>query len=495
MGWPVPVLFSDEAITGMRNDRPGYRSLVKALEDGTFDMLLVDEYGRLARDHIEAAMFVRLLKFRGLRLIGINDGLDTDRHGYKFEAGIRGLMHENYIDELAKKTHHGLMGQALSGFSPGGLPFGYRSTGSEEDGYKRNIHEPEAQWVRHIFGRYVLGDSPRKIAQSLNEQCIASSRGGTWAHTALYPDVKGVGMLCNPMYAGRPVWNRTKWLHHPVTGKRVRSMRPESEWVITEDPALRILEEDVWQAACARAASQRHGTSDRKTATGKGSGGRSPKYLFSGLLRCGTCSAAYVMVDRYQYGCSYNRDRGASVCANSIRVARATIESVLLSDVRRELLGPAAYAAFEREAKEMLSRDAPDPTQARRALAHARKEAENIMNAIRAGIVTPGTKAALEAAEAGVTAATEALATIERFEPSKVLPRALEVYRGLVERLESVDDVSGARAALKQLLGGEIRIVSQDGVPYAEMKNAGLAGVCQLTLVAGARFELATFGL
>ena len=102
---------------------------------------------------------------------------------------------------------------------------------------------------------------------------------------------------------------------------------------------------------------------------------------------------------------------------------------------------------------------------------------------------------ALEAAEAGVTAATEALATIERFEPSKVLPRAREVYRELVERLESIEDVSGAREALRELLGGEIRIVSEDGLPYAEMKNAGLAGVCQLTLVAGARFELATFGL
>ena len=97
----------------------------------------------------------------------------------------------------------------------------------------------------------------------------------------------------------------------------------------------------------------------------------------------------------------------------------------------------------------MLSRDAPDPTQARRALAQARKEADNIMNAIRAGIVTPGTKAALEAAEAGVTAATEALETIERFEPSKVLPRAREVYRSLVERLESVEDVSGAREATR----------------------------------------------
>ena len=136
-----------------------------------------------------------------------------------------------------------------------------------------------------------------------------------------------------------------------------------------------------------------------------------------------------------------------------------------------------------------------DPTQARRALAQARKEADNIMSAILAGIVTPGTKSALGTAEASVTAATQALATIVHFEPSKVLPRAREVYRGLVERLESIEDVSGAREALRELLGGEIRIVSEDGVPYAEMTNAGLAGVCQLTLVAGARFELATFGL
>ena len=52
-----------------------------------------------------------------------------------------------------------------------------------------------------------------------------------------------------------------------------------------------------------------------------------------------------------------------------------------------------------------------------------------------------------------------------------------------------------APPALRELLGGDVRIVSEDGIPYAEMKNAGLAGVCQITLVAGARFELATFGL
>ena len=57
-----------------------------------------------------------------------------------------------------------------------------------------------------------------------------------------------------------------------------------------------------------------------------------------------------------------------------------------------------------------------------------------LMNAIRAGIVTPGTEAALEAAEAGVTAATEALAAMERFEPTKALPRAREIFSDLVHR-------------------------------------------------------------
>lgn len=67
-----------------------------------------------------------------------------------------------------------------------------------------------------------------------------------------------------------------------------------------------------------------------------------------------------------------------------------------------------------------------------------------IMNATRAGIVTPSTKTALEATEADVAAASHVLAPLERFEPAKAPPRAREVYRELVDRLTSIDDVSGA---------------------------------------------------
>ena len=128
-------------------------------------------------------------------------------------------------------------------------------------------------------------------------------------------------------------------------------------------------------------------------------------------------------------------------------------------------------------------------TQPRRTSAQARKGSENITNSTRAGVVTPGIKAALESVDAGVAAASNALATQKRFEPAKAVTRARDVYRDFVVRFASIDDVAGAREALRQLLGGEIRIVSEDGVPYAEKTNAGPAGVCQLAVVAGARFD------
>lgn len=62
------------------------------------------------------------------------------------------------------------------------------------------------------------------------------------------------------------------------------------------------------------------------------------RVLFSGLLQR-SCGAAFVVVDRYHYG--------VSVCADSLQVARSTIESVLLADVKRELLWPEAFAASE----------------------------------------------------------------------------------------------------------------------------------------------------
>src|SRR5690606_16747477 len=131
--------------------------------------------------------------------------------------------------DLAKKTHRGLKGRALAGASAGGLPYGYRVT---ETG-QRAIHEPEAVIVRRIFAEYLAGQSGRSIAAALNRDGIPAPRGGKWGMSAIRPDLKrGIGILGNPIYVGRQVWNRSRWVKHPETGRRVRQERPESEWVV-----------------------------------------------------------------------------------------------------------------------------------------------------------------------------------------------------------------------------------------------------------------------
>ena len=102
---------------------------------------------------------------------------------------------------------------------------------------------------------------------------------------------------------------------------------------------------------------------------------------------------------------------------------------------------------------------------------------------------TSGREAKLQAAQASKRGWE-----IDQFEPMDVIPRAREAHQELVSRLEQVEDVSAAREAIRAIVG-EIRLVPEGDELVAELTSAGLAGACQLTLVAGAGFEPATFGL
>lgn len=145
MGWPEPVAYTDAAMSGSRNDRPGYLRLVA--DSLRFDVIVVDDLSRLSRDSIEVAQAIRRLTFAGVRVVGVSDGTDTGRKGHKAEVGLRGIMSELYLADLADKTHRGLTGRALAGSSAGGLPYGYRVT---ERG-QRAVVESQAAVVRRIL--------------------------------------------------------------------------------------------------------------------------------------------------------------------------------------------------------------------------------------------------------------------------------------------------------------------------------------------------------
>ena len=98
--------------------------------------------------------------------------------------------------------------------------------------------------VREIFARYAAGQSHRRIAGDLNRRRVPPPRGKSWSATTIYGDtLKGVGMLVNATYTGRLTWNRSRWERDPDTGRRRRLARPELEWITTEAPELRIVDE------------------------------------------------------------------------------------------------------------------------------------------------------------------------------------------------------------------------------------------------------------
>lgn len=471
-GWPDPVVYQDAAISGARNDRPGFRALLDDAIARKFDALLVDDLQRLSRDKDDTGKAIKRLTFAGVRVIGVSDGLDTARDGHELDTGIRAVLGEHYLRDLAKKTHRGLTGRALSGASAGGLAYGYRVTSTGQ----RAIDERQASVVRRIFADYLAGMTPRAIAAALNAERVPSARGETWAMSAIYGDCRrGIGILSNAIYIGQQVWNRSRWVKHPDTGRRVRQERPQSDWIIMERPDLAIVDRATWSAAEARRRSRNKDSGSIAS--------RTPRHLLSGILRCHECGGPLTVVDAYNYGCGRHKDRGAAVCGSNLRVRRTDVETALIAGIRSTLLTDDAWRTAERAIAAALKRAQPDIDAVDAQIRSAERTRENILAALRAGIITPSTKAELIAAEQLLEHAHAAKESALRQQPSQILPRAREHWRRLVDDLETIREIPRAREAIRQLVGDRIVIRKEGDAVFAEL------GVeSQISLVAGAGY-------
>lgn len=514
-GWDLIERYKDEAISGTVKDRPDYQRMLADAKAGHFKVLLLDDLSRLSRDSVETQQTLKRLKYWGVRVIAVSDGFDSDSKSHKIQAGFKGMMNELFLDDLAAKTHRGLEGKALNGYNCGGRTYGYRHIKIldpiKKDAYgdplrmgaKREIDSEQAKWVVQIFEWYAIGFSPRWIAAKLNELKVPAPRAqGTWTLSTIYGDMKhGTGLLNNPLYIGKYIWNRSKWTKDPDTGAVRRIERPESEWVTNDQPELQIVTSELWDRVKSRQKSQcEKSVAIRQALHGKARTGSAPKFLFSGLLKCGCCGGNFVMINQTQYGCSVRKDRGETVCNNTIKVSRKVVEDRLLEGVKTELFTPEALELFIKETQRLLTEHQRKKTGAkdgqRKRLELVEKEISNIMAAIKAGILTPSTKSELERAEAEKRDIERALT--HNSGGGKVvsfLPRAEDIYKRLINDLgKSLQtDVVRARTQLRMLLGDEIRLIPQEGYLEAEIRGdyAGLLSIVapKINVAGGPGFE------
>jgi DNA invertase Pin-like site-specific DNA recombinase len=242
-GWDVldGHIYTDEAITGASDERTGLQRLIEAATSNAhaFGAVLVDDTSRLSRKLADSLRIFEQLRFADVRLIFVSQGIDTDSEQAEVLLATHGIVDSLYIKELAKKTHRGVEGRALQGFHTAGRCFGYRSVPIEDPtrrdaygrpqiiGVKLEIEPDQAAIVRRIFSDYAAGDSIKTIAKRLNAERIPppspyrGQRHPSWAPSAISV------MLRNDRYRGVVVWNRTRKVRDPKTGRRVQRERPK----------------------------------------------------------------------------------------------------------------------------------------------------------------------------------------------------------------------------------------------------------------------------
>lgn len=476
-GLQVVQVYHDKAMSGASAARPGYQSMLAAATQSEFGVLLVDDLSRLSRDDIEMKRVLRKLVWQGMRIVGVSDGYDSARKGHKIHAGFKGLMNEMFLDDLRDRTHRGMTGQAIKGFNCGGRTYGYKNVPIEDperkDAYGRpaivavryEIDPVQAEVVKRIHEWYAAGLSYRDIAIELNRGRIPSSRGSSWAMTAIKV------ILENEMYDGRLIWNRKEWVKNPETGKRTYKERPREEWIVTENQQLRIVDENTVRMV------RRRQKKNREAYTADHIKPLTQRYLFSGILACAHCGGNFIIVGQGRYGCANYKTRGSEACSNTVTVSRHIVEKRILQGIKDELLRPGHLENFKKKAAQLITEHnaSGHADTLKQQLKEAQRERDNIMAAIRQGIVTDSTKSALETAEATVQEIGGKLKSASNI--ACMLPRAVERYKEAVKHLEEEfgGHVHQAREIIKSLVGEKIKIHRRGDHLEAELQDNTMA--------------------
>lgn len=92
-GFTNCVHFTDDGISGTCFDRPGFLDMMRQVEAGNVDYLCIKDMSRLGRDYLKVGQIMEILRQRGVRLIAINDGVDSARGDDDFTP-FRNIMNE-----------------------------------------------------------------------------------------------------------------------------------------------------------------------------------------------------------------------------------------------------------------------------------------------------------------------------------------------------------------------------------------------------------------
>ena len=285
-GWRViPKRYDDGGFSGGNVNRPALKALMRDIENGEVDVVVVYKIDRLSRSLGDFTDLSKIFERHNVSFVSVTQQIDTSNAAGRMMLNIlmsfaqfeREMTSDRIRDKIYATRKKGL-------WSGGMIPFGYKTVD------KRLVPDPvTAPVVRHVFARYAESASAKLVASELQKKfgprTFGSKKGGdpTWRMMHVYR------ILRNPVYKGE--------LLHRATGEVFHGLHEPLVDVALWEDCRRILDESAGLQPSAH----------RETVA-----------ILKGLVRCGHCGGAMAPVFTVKRkGLRYSYYR----CVSSTKVA------------------------------------------------------------------------------------------------------------------------------------------------------------------------------
>ena len=377
-GLPNPTHFTDDGVSGTRFDRPGFLAMMEEVEAGRVEAIVIKDMSRLGRDYLKVGQVMEVLRQRGVRLIAINDGVDSLKGDDDFTP-FRNIMNEFYARDTSRKIRSVFKSKGMSGkHLTGTVIYGYLWDEKREHWL---VDEEAAEVVRRIFSLTLEGYGPYQIACKLSADRIEIpvvhlarfNEGVNRSKPVKDPYGWGSSTIVN-------ILKKREYLGHTINFKTRKHFKDkkshyvsEDEWTIFENTHEAIIDQQTFDLV------QKIRSNVRRYPNGWGEAAP-----LTGLLYCADCGGK-MYVHRTnngrrisQYTCSnYTKVPCGTLCPTQHRINESAVLT-LVSDTLRAI---AEYSRNDRTEfihtvqETQVAQQSADISKKRRRLAAAQKRA------------------------------------------------------------------------------------------------------------------------
>lgn len=329
----------DDGYSGTNFNRPAWSEIMKLIESGEVETLIVKDLPRLGREYLQVGYYTEIyFPQQGVRFIAVNDGVDSLYSETNDFTPMRNYFNELYAKDSSKKVRIVKRAQAERGELLGGKPpYGYKRDETVRKGIVPD--EEAAGVVKRIFALCAEGKGPNQIARLLTKEQVLTPSNYSYRKTGVshaeldttrpysWCGSSVTGILDNKTYLGHMAGLRSTTLSYK-NKKLIR--HPESEQILVENTHEPLITQELWDIV----------QEVRKHKK------RTPKQMeepnmFSGLVYCADCGKPLVLhrahtmkATQNNFMCYTYKKKGKEVCsAHYIREQDLT--RIILDDLRR----------------------------------------------------------------------------------------------------------------------------------------------------------------